>query len=231
MMGDQIVPVDIIGKDYIVTRGGLTSGDEAAYIMPVENNTKIYVNGNATPIATLFAGQTYRYDITNAQDYYYFTASKPVYMLHASGFGCELGEAILPPLNCAGSRKATIVRSQGDPRTFILNLIVRAGHQDAFVLNGGAYTNNTTVIQASDFTVVPGTGGQWMAAKKEYTTDAVFATNVAYTISNTEDVFALGMVNGGSSTGCRYGYFSEYVGRIYVNAGNDTTICKLDTLS
>lgn len=229
MMGDQIVPVDIIGKDYIVTRGGLTSGDEAAYIMPVENNTKIYVNGNATPLATLFAGQTYRYDIANTQDYYYFTASKPVYMLHVSGFGCEMGEAILPPLNCAGSRKATIVRSQGDPRTFILNLIVRAGHQDAFVLNGGAYTNNTTVIQASDFTVVPGTVGQWMAAKKEYVTDAVFAPNIAYTISNTEDVFALGMVNGGVTTGCRFGYFSEYVGRIFVNAGNDTTICKLGT--
>ena len=60
LIGDQIVPVDIVGTDYIVIKGQLSIGNNESFnILATQNNTKVYVNGNATPVATLFAGQTY----------------------------------------------------------------------------------------------------------------------------------------------------------------------------
>ena len=57
LMLDQIVPVNILGTDYIAVKGALnTTGDESLFLMAVENNTQVFMDGSATPVATLFAG-------------------------------------------------------------------------------------------------------------------------------------------------------------------------------
>ena len=64
LMLDQIVPVNILGTDYIAVKGALNpTGDESLFIMAVQNNTQVFVDGSATPVATLFAGQYYRHDM------------------------------------------------------------------------------------------------------------------------------------------------------------------------
>ena len=51
-----------------------------------------------------------------------FVGDKPIYVIHVSGFGCELGEAIIPPLNCAGSDQVSFTRTNS--QTFILNVLI-----------------------------------------------------------------------------------------------------------
>jgi len=53
----------------------------------------------------------------------------------------------------------------------------------------------------------------------------------AFIVTNTTDVFSLGLINGGATTGCRYGFFSEFAGQIVVNAGPDQARCASDIIN
>lgn len=220
LMGDQLVPVNIIGNEYIVSKGFLNANIERVFITAVDNGTEVSVDG--VVIANLFAGETFDYQIDNP--FAYITATNPVYVMHISGFGCEMGAAILPPLNCAGSDQISFVRSQADPRLFGLSVLVRTGSEGDFFIDG-----DPTLLQATDFTPVPFTGGAWMGALVTYT-DAEIAAGVAHQITNTSDVFAMGIINGGASTGCRFGYFSEFSAQITTDAGPDQIVCANDSV-
>ncbi|MBK9765121.1 MAG: gliding motility-associated C-terminal domain-containing protein [Flavobacteriales bacterium] len=228
LMLDQIVPVNILGTDYVAVKGALNpTGDESLFVMAVQNNTQVYIDGNATPVATLFAGQYYRHDMDYlagaANNATYVSGSKPLYAVHVTGFGCEQGMAILPPLNCAGSTQLSFTRSTSE--AFYLNLLVRNGSQNDFVVTGPG----TATIPGSAFQAVPGTGGEWMAARIQYNTTQV-PVNQAFIVSNTSDVFSLAIINGGATSGCRYGFFSEFSGRIDISAGADQTRCAGDSV-
>ena len=210
--GDQLVPVNIVGNEYIVNKGALV-GDDLAMIVATQNNTVIEVDG--VVIATLFNGETKRVQISNPTSY--ITGSKPFYLIHVTGFGCETGTALLPPLNCAGSEQVSFVRSTNEG--FFLNLLVPAGNEDAFVLNG-----DSTIIDPNDFTVVPGTDGYWVGAQIQFST-AQLPRNVANLLVNYKEVFSMGLINGGAGSGCRFGYFSQFSAEIIVDAGADQTIC------
>ena len=229
LLGDQIVPVGIVGTEYIAVKGQLNAtGDESAFILATENNTQVYIDGAATPITTLFAGQTYRYDMdyldASPDNSVYIETSKPSYVSHVTGFGCEEGQAILPPLGCAGSEQISIIRSTSE--AFFLNIMVRDGSEDDFTVTGPG----TATINAADFQIVPGTGGTWRAAQIQFNTTEI-PVNQAHLIANTTDVFTLAIVNGGAGTGCRYGFFSEYAAEILLDPGVDLTMCANDTVT
>lgn len=216
LIGDQLVPTNIVGTDYIIQRGGLTV-PESAYITATRNNCIVTVAG--TYVTTLFAGETYEVPITAQATY--INCSEPAYCFHISGFGCEVGGALLPPLNCAGSDQVNFVRSTTE--YFGLNILVPTGSQGNFALNG-----NTTLIPGSAFTVVPNTGGAWMEAQIAFNTTDV-PTNTNMLITNTSDAFAVGIINGGASSGCRFGYFSEFAAKIDIEAGVNQTVCANDS--
>lgn len=228
LMLDQIVPIDILGTEYVAVKGQLNSnGDESLFVMAVENNTQVYIDGSATPITTLFAGQYYRHDMdylsSSADNSTLVSSSKPVYAIHVTGFGCEQGMAILPPLNCAGSTQLSFTRSTSE--AFYLNLLVRSGSENDFVVTPG-----TATIPGSAFQPVPGTGGVWLGAQIQYNTTEV-PVNQAFIVSNTSDVFSLAIINGGATSGCRYGFFSEFAGEIIVDAGVDQNLCVGENVS
>ena len=54
---DQPVPENIIGKDYVFVRGNGTDETEFPIIIGTQNGTDIFVNGSATPIATINNGE------------------------------------------------------------------------------------------------------------------------------------------------------------------------------
>lgn len=223
LMGDQIVPVDILGTEYIAVKGQLNNnGDESVIITAVQNNTKVYIDGNPVPVATLFAGEVYRYDMDylsgGPNNSVYIQTSKPVYCMHVTGFGCEMGEAILPPLNCAGSSQVSFVRSTSE--AFYLTILVRSSAVNNFSIIGPG----TATINPASFQNVPGTGGLWKAAKIQYNTTEI-PVDSTFLVTNSADVFALGIINGGATTGCRYGYFSEFAAKNVVDAGNDQFVC------
>ena len=214
--GDQLVPTNIVGYDYIVQKGGLTV-PESAYITATQNNCIVTVAG--TVVATLFAGETYRVPITAQATY--ISCSQPAYCYHISGFGCESGGALLPPLNCAGSDQVNVVRSSNE--YFALNILVPTGSEGNFAMNG-----NTTLIPASAFSPVPNSGGAWMEATISFNTTDV-PVNVNQLITNTSDAFAVGIINGGAGSGCRFGYFSEFAAKIEIDAGLNQTVCANDS--
>jgi gliding motility-associated-like protein len=220
LMGDQLVPVNVLGREYIVMRGFL-SNDEHAYVLATENGTDVFVGGNASPVATLSAGQQYTVNIPTGQATTYITSNNPVYVLHVAGFGCEMGGAILPPVQCTGSSSVYFTRSTSD--LFGLNIMVRNGSEGFFTLNG-----NSALVPASAFVVVPGTSNVWMAAQISFTTTEVPVgqTSVLVNTATDAELFHLGIINGGASTGCRYGYFSDFSS---TNLGGNRIVCLGDT--
>lgn len=216
LMGDQIVPVDVIGQEYIVNRGFLNTGsNESLFVLATENFTEVTVDDGTGPVTTLLnQGDTYPYSVTEPLTY--INADKPVYLWHMSGYGCELGAAILPPLNCAGSD--TVRFSRNNTQQFLLNILVPAGSEGDFELNG-----NPALIPPGAFAAVPGTGGAWMGAQINYSTAEVpVGASVA---TNSSSLFSLGIINGGPTTGGLYHYLSSFLRRVFVDAGNDTTLC------
>ena len=141
LMGDQIIPTNVIGKEYIAIKGFL-SANEKVFVLATENNTEVFIDGNANPAATLQTGQTWNYTINNPSAY--IRASKNVYVLQASGYGCELGESILPPIVCTGSSQVGFTRSSSSP--FSLNIITKDANKNNFSLNG-----NPALIPGSAF--------------------------------------------------------------------------------
>src|ERR1035437_10360051 len=168
LMGDQIVPTDVIGTNYIVNKGQMFDGTnpgnndslydahEGIFMVATKNFTSITINDGGITTYTMNQGDTRYYAIK--QPLTYVSADQAIYVLQASGFGCELGEAILPPLNCAGSNQVSFTRT--NKQNFLLNILCKSGAEGSFTLNG-----STTLVTAANFTVVPGTGGVWMGAQ------------------------------------------------------------------
>lgn len=221
VLGDQIVPVDVLGQEYNVNKGFLNAGsDESAFILATENFTTITIDdGTGVTTAILNQGDTYQYSIT--QQLTNIKADKNVYVLHMSGYGCELGSAILPPVNCAGSDQVSFPRTNG--LSFLLNIICPAGAEGNFLVNG-----DPTIVQASDFAVIPGTGGAFMGAQINVTT-AQIPSGSSNLITNSSDLFSLGIINGTATGGCLYHYLSTFLRRVIVDANIDQNLCTAET--
>ncbi|WP_018344923.1 gliding motility-associated C-terminal domain-containing protein [Cytophaga aurantiaca] len=212
--GDQLIPVSQLGTEYIVIRHILNTqtGNDFAYILATEDNTEIFTKGNPTPITTLNKGAQVEIEILETM---YITSSKPIYVLHVTGFGDELAEAILPQINCTGSKEVGFIRSNDE--NLVLNILTRSGSEGSFVLNG-----STTFVKATDFSVVPGSSN-WLFASIEYSDTQIPALK-ANLLKNTSGYFHLGLMNGlPDKTGFRYGYFSDFG---FTKLGSDTIICS-----
>ncbi|MBL7912192.1 MAG: IgGFc-binding protein, partial [Bacteroidia bacterium] len=224
LMGDQIVPVDIVGTDYILNKGYMNGPEhEGAYIVGTENFTQLTINDGVTTTTLINKGDTYHYKTTQALTY--VNADKPVYCLHASGTGCELGEALLPPLNCAGSNLVSFSRTNN--QGFYLNLLCKNGSQSTFTLNNS--TSSVTVpITAANFTLVPGTatlvGGPFYGGQLNLTNIATLPIG-SYTVANSVDVFALGVFGGNASTGGLFHYMSSFLRKTFVKTQTVTPYC------
>ncbi|HWY38063.1 MAG TPA: PKD domain-containing protein [Bacteroidia bacterium] len=228
LMGDQIVPTDVIGNEYIVNIGqmydGTTMGgtnpnsydsQEGIFIVATKNFTSVTINDGAVSTHTLNQGDTWYYNIK--QPLTYISADKSIYVVQASGFGCELGEAIIPPLNCSGSNQVSFTRTNN--QSFLLNILCKNGAQGSFTLNG-----STSLVTAANFTVVPGTGGVWVGGQIQFST-AQIPSGTANLLTNSMDNFSMGVINGGRGTGCLYHYMSSFLRRVYTNAGSDLITC------
>ncbi|TAE51261.1 MAG: gliding motility-associated C-terminal domain-containing protein, partial [Bacteroidetes bacterium] len=157
LVGDQLVPVELTGTEYIAVRGFANPNAERIYITATEPGTQVYINGNLWPGPALAAGKSLEITLTGPSTF--IRATKPVYVFHLSGINDEAGGALLPPLNCTGASQVGFAQGFGMNSLMILT---QNGNQAFFVLNG-----DSTAIDASDFSVVPGTSGEWVAARFE----------------------------------------------------------------
>jgi gliding motility-associated-like protein len=198
LAGDQTVPISVLGLEYILVKGYLNPADRL-FLLATEDNTAIYIDGNTTAATILSRGQTWSYSFSNAS--IHIRATHPVYAYQITGNGCEVGSAIIPKLNCTGSNSVSITRSSGE--TFAVMIYTKAGNQNSFTVNG-----NSSIITAANFSYVPGTGNQFVAARVDLSSYATL--NAPVNIANNSGKFGLGFINGASVGGCRYGFFSDF---------------------
>jgi len=226
LVGDQIVPTDIIGQEYIAIKGALDAGADKIYILGTVNNTSIYVNGNTTPITTINRGDTYVLQYQNNANAVYFTSDFPVYAFQLTGMGREFGGALLPPIHCTGSTHVKYCR--GGSRTLKLNICVENGFQGNFLFNG-----SSSIITAADFSAVPGTNNNWVYASKVIPLSLLPADSIGYLTNNSK--FHVGVFEGATSWGCSYGFFSDYAQNSSILAttnheSNNHTFCEGDSI-
>jgi gliding motility-associated-like protein len=209
--GDQTVPTNIIGMEYIAIKGGLNSPFDKLYILATQNGTT--VNQDGIFLTTLNAGQSYQASILNPSTY--IQCSQPVYVYQLSGIGCEAGTAVLPKINCTGSSSITFTRTSNE--FLYVTILVKNGGQGNFLLN-----NTAGIIISSQFSPVPGTSNQWHAAK-------VLLNNPVGSVikvTNSTHLFHLGVLQGGTISGTGYGYFSDF-GNVTAKAFTTTpNICS-----
>lgn len=218
LMGDQIVPVDVVGKNYIINKGQLNGPTgEAIFIVGTQNFTQITIDDGTATTYTINKGDTKMFNIVNPLTS--VVAAKNVYVFHASGYGCELGAAVLPPLNCAGSNQVAFSRNNNQP--FSLNVMCKNGVQGTFTLSS---STTTSLIPAASFTIVPGTSNAYVGAQINFSTTQIIP-DTSYRLSNSADVFAMGVINGDVTTGGLYHYMSSFKRTIYTDAGTDVSYC------
>jgi gliding motility-associated-like protein len=214
MLGDQIIPTALAGKEHIAVKGNL-SGPDKVYLLATADGTTLSVNGIEITGLVLNAGETFGHNLTGAVGYY--ETSAPVIALHVTGFGCEVGQAVLPPVACTGSNEVAFVRST--PEFFGLKIIVRTGSEGDFTLNGSADN-----VGAGVFSDVPGTAGEWKYAN--ITGTEFIPIESASRLENSSSKFHLGIINGGATTGTRYGYFSAFTQFQHETFITDDNLCE-----
>ncbi|MES2798527.1 MAG: PKD domain-containing protein [Bacteroidota bacterium] len=212
-IGDQLTTTDFIGNKYIIHKG--TTGTEKVYILATQNATAITAT-NSTVINTLINwSETYTITLTDAITY--IETTKPVYIYHVGGFGCELSAAQVPAVQCAGTYSTAFSRTSSDSLGIVL--YTRTGFEDDFTLNG-----SSLLIPPAAFQVVPGTAGNYKVASIYFSLLEV-PLNSYNLIENTGDVFGLGVRSGIGNTRADYSYLSEFASYPFVNAGTNATVC------
>ncbi|NEN21970.1 gliding motility-associated C-terminal domain-containing protein [Cryomorpha ignava] len=134
---DQLVPAEITGQEYILVRGLGDESTERPIVIATEDNTEVYLNDGATPVANLDEGEFYiipTADFT-ANDNLYVLATNKVYLYQtlsgsATNIGQTVGLSFIPPLNCIGAKEVNLpfVNSlSGGTGQGRINIITKAG--------------------------------------------------------------------------------------------------------
>ena len=225
MYGDQLIPISVTGYEYIVMRGLLGSGTK---VPPLDNvltegyaqeyifiyqtvgfsTITITTSDGVTTLPAKAKRECIRVPVDHL--FLHIKSSDPIYVFHWTGFGCEIGGAVLPTIDgCTGSSSVCFTRSSLDP--MFMNIMAKGKAYKGFVIQ---YADGSQwPIPESYFE--PIIGADWWILKKdkkEYlnSTGGGIPRGEPVTIINDRDVFHLGVINGTTSTGCKYGYYSDY---------------------
>lgn len=128
---DQIVPVENVGKEYILNRGNGSNVLERPMIVAHFDNTQIWVNGAASPIAILNAGQFLALPATSytVNNNLHIKASRPIYVYQMIG-GAPAGDAnelrtegliFVPPISCTIPNKIDNIFEPNAINTMLFN--------------------------------------------------------------------------------------------------------------
>ncbi len=225
LIGDQLLPNDKLGTEYVVVRGLDAPEQDHVFILAVENNTQISINGSIVATINAFATYEVKNLITASL---YIKTGKPVSVLHLSGHqqgsntkAIESSASVLPPLGCSGVTSLSLFKNSKDD--FSIFVIARKGLEGSFKIN-----DNPNLLMASDFNDVVGSNGAWVFARKNFP-NSVLAVNENHSIVNSLGSFHLGVLssyknNANNNVGSSYAFFSNYAD-LSLNLGQDITTC------
>ena len=211
LLGDQIVPVEGLGTNYIVVPGFKSgTAEEWVYLMATEDNTNITVHKHdgTTGTVTLNKGQHWTYLLDN--NGVFFLADKPSYCYHQSAADHEMGAAILPSMFAISSRSISFYKQSTDVDNTYLFLIFRKGAEGGFTRNG-----NTLSIPSSSIKNIPSIN-DWVYAKVTISS----TPEGLCVIENSKSAFAMGIFSYKTTTTTSYGFMSDFG---YFSFSTDTT--------
>jgi gliding motility-associated-like protein len=115
---DQIVPVDIVGDEYIIVKGNGSSNTERPLVIATQDNTQVFINGSTTAAATLNAGDYFLvpssfYSGTVNQNMY-ISSNKDVYLyqiIAGAISDATSGLNFIPPLSCFWQKSVDMIPS------------------------------------------------------------------------------------------------------------------------
>ncbi|HBX44271.1 PKD domain-containing protein [Limibacterium fermenti] len=210
-IGDQLVPVKNLGKNYILVKGysnGNNSVNDHVGVLAVTNNTEVYLDN--VKIETLQAGEYWSKDLgkgIEGQQGYYVKASHPVYCIHQSAGGAEIGGSLLPSLYSISGRRITFIKGTLTDYNTIF-LVFRESAKDGFKINNKTFSD---LVAEKIISYSPQKIGfeTWMYAKVDIKNVTPLEGSVCV-VENNAGSFSLGYFNGSSGGTCLYGYFSAF---------------------
>ena len=197
--GDQLLPDDLAGNEFVVVKGYFSITPDHYYVYATNNATTIKING--LNVGTINAGEYYTGKLTDISCY--IESDKPTHVFHITGFGCEIGGAVIPPIRCTGSTSVNVTRATST-EAFYVNVISPSDIINGFTLNG-----LNTLIDATTFQAIPGSNGKWMASRITVPTNVASAGQTV-SIENAKGKFHVGIIHGSPSSTTRYGFFSDF---------------------
>jgi gliding motility-associated-like protein len=148
---DQIVSAERTGKEYILIKSTGQDSVERALIVAHENNTEVFLNGSATAITTLNAGEYIALDGSSfsASGNLYIKTSKNTFIYQSVGDNSRIDEAnqelfFVPPLSCETPKLIDNIPdlNQIGSRTFIgrVTIVTERNATLTFAINGASYS-------------------------------------------------------------------------------------------
>ena len=203
LVGEQIVPIPLAGQTFIAIWNNISY--ESVFVFPTQDTTSIYINGNATPVATINIGGEYMYMLNTQATL--ITTDKPVFVFQLTGASGEAGGTILPDLACTGSNEIIYARP-GYSTNMKVTIVTKTTNVNGFTLNGSIAN-----ISASDF-IALSYDPSWSYCIKDWST--IVPIQTVMRLSNSIGPFHVGILDYfiSSSSGvyqsCSLGYFSGY---------------------
>jgi len=158
IVGDQLVPVNVEGSQYIAMKGYLA--DEYVFGVISENNTKISIDGTLRA-KTYNKGDTINIKLVANTTVIQSDNKQKFNIFHVSGKADEAGGALLPPTDqCTGSLQVGFNFGHAETGNYLyLNLMCRVGAESNFLVDGAT----ASWLTPATFTAVSGTS--WSVAR------------------------------------------------------------------
>ena len=157
---DQIVPLEQVGTEYVIVKGSENDQSEFPLVIAHVDNTEIYVNGNATPIATINAGEYFlippsNYSGTFGNRNMYIRSSERVFLYQiisgSTTSNATSGFYFIPPLSCFWQKSVDLLPSYnsiGD-RNYNGNIIIATEAGSTVTINDVVTTASPLPVQGN----------------------------------------------------------------------------------
>lgn len=114
---DQIVPLSLVGKEYVIVKGNGSPSSEVPLAVAHYDNTQIFLNGSPTPVVTLNAGQYFSIPSSNFQGAgtnknMYISSNQDFFLYQivaGSTNDATTGFYFIPPLNCFWQKSVDMI--------------------------------------------------------------------------------------------------------------------------
>lgn len=199
LTGDQILPVENLGKEFIAIRGGLHFGLDRFFILSSENNNTIYINGNY--METIDKAETYTF-IFDTLKIAHIQTSQPSYVYQLTGKGGEMSSSLVPKIGCSGSQSISFRRTNA--HELFVKITVKSNGINNFKIN-----NQTNIINPSFFSHVPNTNNDWMYLVLPLDVFK-FPVGERIEISNSSNIFHLAVLSGENTESSKFGYLTSF---------------------